>query len=73
MEKDKPYLIIVLGPTASGKGSLPDKVLKYLNMSNTEYKSILIDDLIVKSPHYKKLVAEYIKELKQELRKAKLY
>lgn len=48
-----PYLLIVCGPTGSGKGSLPEKVIKYLNI-NDDYVGILIDDLVEENLGYKK-------------------
>ena len=60
-----PYCLIVLGPTASGKSSLPFKVQTYLKLFNTgKYKpeKLLIDDLVVKNPIFKKGVDDFIKE-----------
>jgi hypothetical protein len=66
MTKDpnSPYLIIVSGPTASGKGSLPAKVIEYATLNNRGFESILIDNLVEQNPDYKNKVREYIEELK---------
>lgn len=58
-----PYLIVVAGPTASGKGSAPSKLQKLLNLS-TKYKSVLIDDLVEANPHYRKGVQNFINDKK---------
>ena len=55
----KPYLIIVMGPTASGKSTLAKKVTDLLNLSQKSEK-IMIDKLIENHPQYKKKVDEFI-------------
>ena len=61
----KPYLIIVAGPTASGKGSAPSKIQNYLNLS-TNHKTVLIDNLVEANPHYKKGVQKFIDTKRKE-------
>ena len=53
-----PILLIVLGPTGSGKGSLPKKVSNYLGLNDRLEHSvkILIDDLVEEQENYKKFV-----------------
>lgn len=74
--KSRPYCLVVLGPTASGKGSLPDKVERYLKTQagagapagcppvDLDLKSkpvpILVDDLVIKNPYYKKKIDEFL-------------
>lgn len=58
----KPYLLIVAGPTGSGKGSLPKKVIKYLDL-NKKYDSIIIDDLVEKNKFYKKEVYDFLNSM----------
>ena len=48
-----PYLLFVFGPTASGKGSLPGKVIEYLKLPNNEANppvKLLIDELVEHNP-----------------------
>lgn len=58
-----PILLIVLGPTGSGKGSLPKKVSNYLGLNDRLEHSvkILIDDLVEEQENYKKFVIGNIK------------
>ena len=60
-----PYLIVVAGPTASGKGSLPHKVINHLKFKKQNFTSILIDDLVEKNPYYIKKVASHFKKSKK--------
>lgn len=60
------YFIIVAGPTASGKGSAPNKIKRYLGLED-DHVNILIDDLVEKNPFYRDGVEHFIaskKELK---------
>jgi len=61
---NKPYLIIVGGPTASGKSSLAEKVIKHAKLNSNTYENVIIDNLVESNPYFKKKVSEYIKELK---------
>lgn len=66
-----PLLIIVVGPTGCGKGSLPHKIIKYLHKNeNTLSKSKcifgLIDDLVEKNPHYINFVDDFVNKLKRK-------
>jgi len=54
-----PYLIIVAGPTASGKGSAPKKIQKYLGLSE-DVQNIIVDDLVEKNPYYRMEVSKYL-------------
>ena len=57
-----PVLIVALGPTGSGKGSIPDKVSKILNLkSSVVFEQILIDNLVENHSHYKSEVKNFIK------------
>lgn len=57
----RPLLIIALGPTGSGKGSIPDKVSKILKRQIT-FEKILIDDLVENHPFYKKQIKRIVKK-----------
>ena len=59
--KDRPYFIIDIGPTASGKGSIPGKLIEKFNL-DTNYSSILIDDLVESNPYYKKTISDYLEK-----------
>lgn len=61
---NEPYLLIVCGPTASGKGSLPNKVINYLNINDT-YENILIDNLVENNPYFINGVNNIIQNYKQ--------
>lgn len=56
-----PYLLIVAGPTASGKGSLPDKVIEDLQLGGAINVKLLIDDYVEQNPYYKDKVTNFIK------------
>ena len=60
MPDRRPYFLTVAGPTGSGKGSLPGKVQKYLRLSKTNTKKLIIDDLVEKSPRYSQLITELL-------------
>lgn len=64
---DKNILLIVLGPTASGKSSLPTKVSKYLFINDKfkkgNYISLLIDDLVEINKGYIEDVNNYLDNL----------
>ena len=64
-----PYLLFVFGPTASGKGSLPGKVIEYLKLPNNEANppvKLLIDELVEHNPSYKRNVTEFIETKQKE-------
>ena len=53
----QPYLLIVSGPTASGKSSLKDKTINYLRVKGKLFKAgdpekVVIDDIIEKKSGY---------------------
>jgi hypothetical protein len=51
-----PYLIITSGPTGSGKGVLPNKIVKYLNLNFKPQVKILIDDIVERQDSYKEKI-----------------
>ena len=61
-----PYLIITAGPTGSGKGSLPIKIITYLNLNENDRVNILIDDLVESQETYKKRIKDIINDYCQE-------
>ena len=58
----KPTLLVVLGPTGSGKGSLPEKVADYLKLGNIEWENVVVDNLVETSLKYKVEVFKILKE-----------
>jgi hypothetical protein len=67
MSKLQPYLLIFLGPTGSGKSSLPYKIDNYLKLNgfltNPKYTTnILIDDLVELNPFYRTKIGNIIQE-----------
>ena len=64
----KPYLIVTLGPTGSGKSLLIEHTISYLGLNPT-YTKILIDDLVENNPKYKKKVLSIIHEVFKECQK----
>lgn len=58
MSNSNPILIVVLGPTGSGKGSLPKKVLNYINrqIDIKNFVEIVIDNLVEQNPSYKQFI-----------------
>ena len=62
---DNPYLLIVCGPTASGKGSLPNKAINYLNLDEN-YENILIDNLVENNPYFKENINKIILNYKEK-------
>jgi len=54
-----PYLLITMGPTGSGKSSLIKPVCEHLKLPITKNK-VLIDDLVVDNPYYRKKVKEFL-------------
>ena len=56
---NKPYIIITLGPTGSGKTKLIKETISYLGVKNN-YVKILIDDLIENNNKYKEKIKGYM-------------
>ena len=52
------YILIVAGPTGSGKGSLPDLVKQTLSLDPSSI-NILIDDLVEQNPYYTKQIRAF--------------
>lgn len=67
---DGPIMIITLGPTGSGKGTLPQKTLNYLHSTHaikshiklSSFTPLLIDDYIEHNSSYKHAVLEMVRE-----------
>ena len=59
-----PVLIIALGPTGSGKGSIPSKISTLLG-GEYEFTNILIDDLVENHENYKQEVRKILTELQE--------
>jgi len=62
---EKPLLVVTLGATGSGKSSLLDQFIKErnLNLTTSDFKHILIDDLVEINPYYKKKIKDIIKRI----------
>ena len=63
-----PYLLIVCGPTGSGKSSLPEKVQTERNLAPDNIEKILIDDIIENNQSYKDLIFGYLNQINQSER-----
>ena len=63
--REKPYFIILGGPTGSGKSLMPQLILNYLRKTNLvkyHFKKLLIDDYIEYNPLYKETILDIIEE-----------
>jgi uridine kinase len=64
--EEKPYFIIVAGPTASGKSTLVNKIAKYINNENLlnskKTKFISVDDYIEKNPYFHEEINNFLKK-----------
>ena len=57
----KPFVIITVGPTGSGKTGLVKKTIEYCNLPSSPTPRVyLVDDLVVVNPEYKKRVKAII-------------
>lgn len=63
---ESPVLLITLGPTGSGKSSIPKKVAGILGLSNPEFVEVLIDNLVENHPTYKSDVKKFIDARRQK-------
>jgi len=58
----KPFVIITVGPTGSGKTGLVAQTIKYCNLPSSPTPRVyLVDDLVVVNPEYKTRVKDIIK------------
>jgi hypothetical protein len=73
---EKPYFIIVAGPTASGKSTLVNKIAKYINNENLlnskKTKFISVDNYIEKNPYFQEEINNFLKK-KFKNNKQKIY
>lgn len=69
---DAPVLLITLGPTGSGKSSIPSKVAKILKLKNHNFEEALIDNLVENHKNYKSKVKKFIDERRNEYKENKL-
>jgi hypothetical protein len=64
-QTEKPYFIITAGPTASGKGSLKNKIISYLNatdiITDSNTTELSIDEYIEKNPYFIQEIDKYFK------------
>ena len=64
-KKKKAYLIITTGMTGSGKTSLIEKTIEYLNIKGEKYVKILIDDIIENNDKYKQEIIKILAKIKE--------
>ena len=64
-KKKKAYLIITTGMTGSGKTSLIEKTIEYLNIKGEKYVKILIDDIIENNDKYKQKIIKILAKIKE--------
>ena len=63
MENKKPIMIILLGPTGSGKTGLRTQALKELQISEHETPHMGVDDLVEKSQIYRDFVVPILNDM----------
>lgn len=56
----RPYIIITVGATGSGKTALIEKTIQHLNIQDQNYVKILVDDLVENDSKYKEKVLQII-------------
>ena len=65
--QNQPLLIIALGPTGSGKGSIEKKIKQLYGLQDTvQFVPILIDDLIEENAKYKDKIKLYLDDVKKQ-------
>lgn len=65
--QDEPLLVVVLGPTGSGKGSIEGKIKELYNLDNSvKFVPVLIDDLIEENLNYKFEINKYLSSVKKQ-------
>ena len=69
MSDTNPVLLITLGPTGSGKSSIPNKVSQILGLSNPDFVEALIDNLVETHQNYKDGVNNFIANRKLKYKK----
>lgn len=68
----KPYIIVTLGPTGSGKSKLIDKTIAYLGL-NPRYTKILVDDLVENNSYYKEIVLSIILDVEKKCKRERKF
>ena len=67
--QNQPLLVVVLGPTGSGKGSIEGKIKKLYNLDeDVTFVPVLIDDLIEDNVAYKDQIRDYLDLIKKQQR-----
>ena len=61
----RPYIIVTLGPTGSGKTKLITKTISYLGLSSS-YTKFLVDDLVENNKVYKEKVSAIISKVMRQ-------
>jgi hypothetical protein len=65
--QNQPLLVVVLGPTGSGKGSIEGKIKELYNLDNSvKFVPVLIDDLIEENLDYKYKIENYLSDVKKQ-------
>ena len=66
---NNPVLLITLGPTGSGKSSIPTKVANILGLNDKKFEEALIDNLVENNQNYKDKVKNFIDNRREEYKK----
>jgi hypothetical protein len=65
--QNQPLLVVVLGPTGSGKGSIEGKIKALYDLDNSvKFVPVLIDDLIEENLNYKFEINKYLSSVKEQ-------
>ena len=65
--QNQPLLVVVLGPTGSGKGSIEGKIKELYNLDrDVTFVPVLIDDLIEENLNYKFEINKYLSSVKEQ-------
>lgn len=65
--QNQPLLVVVLGPTGSGKGSIEGKIKELYNLADSvKFVPVLIDDLIEENEAYKSQIRDYLSSVKKQ-------
>ena len=68
----KPYIIITLGPPGSGKSTLINETISYLNF-DSDYVKILVDDLVENNKLFKEKISSIISDILKKCKKKRVH
>ena len=69
---EKPYIVVTLGPTGSGKSGLIKNIIEYLGLSK-EYVKILVDDIVENNQNYKDRILSIMEDVSQQCKSEKYH